>query len=127
MSRTTRMATGFFLIFMGVQLHIVESFTLTPRVAHFLHDNFSQDPAAVVPVIATQTQPALINGRQNYQSPYYQASYDNSASVPVIQAASQSQTRTVSRRLQLPRWICWPILFLGAFLIIQSATGARRE
>ena len=125
MSRTKKMAIGFFLVFLGIQLHLVESYTLTPRVAHFLSDNFAQDPSLGGPIIATQTPPASNNGNQNYQSPYYQASFNNAAGVPAIQASNPTQSRTLNQRVQPPRWICWPILFLGAFLLIQGATQSR--
>jgi len=76
MSRTATMATGFFLILAGIQLHFVESFTMTPRISHFMNDNFSQP----FPYESPLTENFVTSGSspapgQDYNSPYYQASY----------------------------------------------------
>ena len=124
MSRTATMAAGFFLIFTGLQLHLVESFTMTPRVSHFVNDNFSQRrPAAALNNAVAGDN--FSNPRQDYNSPYYQASFgqpsgNQLASAPVASISSPAQATIVP-----PRWICWPVLFLGAFLLLQGATKSR--
>lgn len=130
MSRTATMATGFFLILAGIQLHLVESFTMTPRVSHFLNDKFTQQPLSATP---TPPNNVAASGdfsapRQNYNSPYYQASYSqpsqhgsNTISPgPVAAKLSPDQSTIVP-----PRWFCWPVLFLGAFLLLQGAVKPR--
>jgi hypothetical protein len=124
MSRTATMATGFFLILAGIQLHMVESFTLTPRMSHFLNDTFSQQDHSLAPNIATSGD--FSSPRQNYNSPYYQASYSQPggnqrlASRPVATIRSSGQDTITP-----PRWFCWPVLFLGAFLLLQGAIKPR--
>jgi hypothetical protein len=109
------MSAGFLLIFMGIQLHVVESFTMTRRVSNFLSDNFSGNPdqlASAAPV----GMPNFDANAQNYNSPYYQASYANNARQ--LQPAAVFQPR--NRVINPPRWICWPVLFMGAVLILQG-------
>jgi hypothetical protein len=128
MSRTATMATGFFLILAGIQLHLVESFTLTPRMSHFLNDSFShQHPlAAQVPPNSVATSGDLSAPRQNYNSPYYQASYSqpggNQLATPSPATAMRDNGQST---VAPPRWFCWPVLFLGAFLLLQGATKPR--
>ena len=116
MSRTTTMATGFFLILIGVQLHLVESFTLTPRVAHFLNDNFPQATTTDLSPVPSEN---FSNPPQPFNSPYYQASFDRPTTPSV-------GIRTVAdRRIAPPRWFCWPVFFLGAFLLIQGLSQSQ--
>ena len=125
MSRTKLMSFGFLLIFIGIQLHIVQSFTLTPRVSNFLNDGLQQNPNLVGgPGYAPQNPAAPFDAnRQNYNSPYYQASYSNQAaySNPAAVARPASTFGTGNRTIVPPRWICWPVLFLGAVFILQGA------
>lgn len=117
MNRTSLMSTGFLLIFLGIQLHVVESFTMTRRVSNFLSDNFSGDPNELAPA-ATVAVPNFDNNGQNYNSPYYQASYGNTQVPFSAPAAFQPANRVINP----PRWICWPVLFMGAVLILQGLT-----
>jgi len=93
MSRTATMATGFFLIFAGVQLYFVESFTLTPRMSHFLNDKFSQHPSAL-PTLGNVASRDFSAPGQTYNSPYYQASYG--------QPSRSNQTTTLIRMCRTP-------------------------
>ena len=119
MSRTSLMSTGFLLIFLGIQLNIVESFTMTPRVSNFVSDNFSGNPN-VGPSAIAEANPVPGFGqdanRQNYNSPYYQTSYANDTPQFNNSLIPQVHNRTFSP----PRWICWPVLFLGAVMILQG-------
>lgn len=125
MSRTSIIATGFLCIMLGVQLYLVESFTLTPRMSHFLTDNFSDSSEA--PVFtntgnATAT-PQFTQPRQAYDSSYYQASFGQNGMPSVattVGARGNSETT-----LRPPRWIIWPVMFLGAFLILQGASRPK--
>ena len=116
MSRTSLITLGFLLIFLGIQLNVVQSFTMTPRVSNFLSDNFSGNPdeLRVAPSIPS---PQFSANQQNYNSPYYQASYGNNT-------AQFQQTPAVSignRTIHPPHWICWPVLFFGAVLLLQGS------
>jgi len=124
MSRTATMATGFFLILAGIQLHVVESFTMTPRVAHFLNDKFSQPSSSVAPILTNSVAAARNSAvGQNYNSPYYQASYSQPSGNQLTSPAPIASVG--SNQIVPPRWFCWPVLFLGAFLLLQGATKPR--
>lgn len=117
MSRTSLMSIGFLLIFTGIQLNVVESFTMTRRVSNFLSDNFTDDANANG--MATDAQlpvPQYDADRQNYNSPYYQASFANNEAQFQPAPVPQVGNRTINP----PRWICWPVLFLGAVMILQG-------
>lgn len=104
MHRITTIAMGFFLIFLGIQLNVVERYRMTPRTANFL----SADGVGAVQVPQLVTAPQAAT-----QSPYYQASY---------QAPAPAITRSAdSRDLRPPRWLCWPVLFFGAVVLINGA------
>lgn len=108
MHRITTIALGFFLIFLGVQLNVVERYTMTPRTANFL----SPDG-----VVATTIERPADNVNSAYDSSYYQASYQTPTAVSTISPAS--------REIRPPRWLCWPVLFLGAVILINGATLRR--
>ncbi len=128
MSRTATMATGFFLILAGIQLHLVESFTLTPRMSHFLNDTFSQQELSAAPALSTNvaTLGDFAAPRQDYNSPYYQASYSQPSGNQRFSSGPVASIRDTGRStVAPPRWFCWPVLFLGAFLLLQGAITPR--
>lgn len=108
MHRTTTIALGIFLIFFGVQLNVVERYTMTPRTANFL----SADG-----VVATAIERPTDAANSTYNSTYYQTSYQAPAAVSTVSPAS--------REIRPPRWLCWPVLFLGAVILINGATLRR--
>lgn len=115
MSRTSLITMGFLLIFLGIQLNVVKSFTMTRRVSNFLSDNFAGTPGG--PNVASPIpSPQFDANRQNYNSPYYQASYGNNTAQFQRAPAFGVGNRTVNP----PHWICWPVLFFGAVLLLQG-------
>lgn len=105
MQRISTMTLGFVLIFIGAQLNIIESYTMTPRMANFLSaDGIAVEPAAVT--------------AQN-KAPYYQASWQN------VSSAAAVNNPPGSREIVLPGWLCWPVLFLGAVVLLQGVSMAR--
>jgi hypothetical protein len=118
------MATGFFLILAGIQLHLVESFTMTPRVSHFLNDNFSQQNRIATPELLRDLSTQAAG--QQYNSPYYQSSYTRPGGNPLPSTGAVAAIRNPHQStIGVPRWICWPVLFLGAFLLLQGVTKPR--
>ncbi len=101
MRRRSIMVLGFVLIFLGVQLNLVESYELTPRFSNFLSEN------------GQVTNPVMLPN-QEFNSPYYQASYSNSQ---INQPVSLSGNVTT---ITPPRWLCWPALFLGAVVFLHG-------
>jgi hypothetical protein len=112
MNRTAIMTTGFLLIFAGIQFRWIESYALKPEASRYWADRW------------TAAQVELRNIASSFdsdqsQSPYYQASYSVN---PYPSANRQSQ---VSKVIAPPRWICWPVLFLGAVLFIHGLSMSR--
>ena len=111
------MTIGILLLFVGLQLNLVESYVLTPRMTEFFSDKFSQDHATgygpAGPI-------ANANGYANGSSPYSQASY-GSGQVSPVNRSSVQLTPSGNRVFQPPRWICWPVIFLGAVLFLNGA------
>ena len=115
MSRTSLITMGFLLVFLGIQLHVVKSFTMTRRVSNFLSDNFAGNPGELN-VASPISSPQFDANRQNYNSPYYQASYGNNA----VQYQRAPAVGIGNRTVNPPHWICWPVLFFGAVLLLQG-------
>ena len=108
MHRTTTMAFGFFLIFLGIQLNVVERYIMTPRTANFISSNGTGLSVSERPVETANSA---------YDSPYYQASYQPTQAIRTVEP--------VSREIRPPRWLCWPVLFLGAVILINGLTLRR--
>ena len=115
MSRTSLITLGFLLIFMGIQLNVVQSFTMTRRVSNFLSDNFSGNPGELN-VASPIPSPQFDVNQRSYNSPYYQASYGNNAA----QFQRAPAVGIGDRTIHPPHWICWPVLFFGAVLLLQG-------
>ena len=111
MHRTTTMALGFFLIFLGIQLNVVERYVMTPRTANLMSAN--GDISDTFGGSADNFQQA----NTAYDSPYYQASYQTPTPVSTYSPAA--------REIRPPRWLCWPVLFLGAVILINGLTLRR--
>ena len=109
MRRTAMMTTGFVLIFLGIQLNLVQSYTLTPRFSNFLSENASAN-------MAPQAIP-----NTPYNSPYYQASFGTSDPRIAPAFAPAAPPKTISP----PTWLCWPVLFLGMVLFLHGFSMRR--
>ena len=129
MSRTAMMTIGFLLLFAGIQLNLVHSYVLTPRMSAFLSEKFSNE----APVFATpQGQaPIAIPGVNApiQNSPYQQASYPGGAvninGAPIMRPMVNAGPNIGSRVISPPRWLCWPFIFLGAVMFLNGATMRR--
>lgn len=120
MRRTSIMTTGFALIFIGIQLNLIESYQLTPRFTNFLSENGGGIVTVPANNVAQPSQfslPSQVN--QQFNTPYYQAS----ASSPPYNANLQSGA---TRVITPPTWLCWPVLFLGAVVFLHGL-GKRRD
>ena len=107
------MTLGFVLIFFGIQLNLVESYELTPRFSNFLSENGG----------GGVMQPATnVVNTQQYNSPYYQASYPSN--IPYSQSNLSSAPGYV-KTITPPSWLCWPVLFLGAVLFLHGLSKRR--
>ena len=107
MRRSSTMTLGFVLILIGIQLNVIQSYELTPRFSNFLSENGGK--VAVAPAAPNSANvPA--------DSPYYQASFSNNAN-PAPAVGNPAGT---IRSITTPRWMCWPVLFLGAVVFLHG-------
>ena len=102
MSRRTIMTVGFLLIFIGIQLNMVETFTLSKQATKFLVENF-QDPIEIGPAINN--------------SPFSQASYNR---LPSVTLPPVPIVLVKGKEVRHPRWICWPFIFVGAVFVLHA-------
>jgi hypothetical protein len=117
MRRISAMTLGFVMVFIGIQLNLVETYVLTPRFSNFLSENASPGE---IPTLATQNQQA---NNPAYNSPYYQASF--SGNVPTM-SQQMGPRPTGPKIVSPPGWLCWPILFLGTVVFLHGLS-LRRE
>jgi hypothetical protein len=113
------MTLGFVLIFVGIQLNLVETYVLTPRVSSFLSEHASSNPTDLA------NNDGLLGNNSSYNSPYYQASYPNGSGLlnrgNVAAPAIFGRPKTITP----PSWICWPVLFLGTVVFLHGFSMRR--
>lgn len=155
MSRYTTMTIGFLLVMMGIKFHMVESYLLTPRATKFWMERIgdSENPIQGMTNNLVAQMPNGYNSGNGFQgngySPFSNNSYSSNQSFgaandSVFQSASyQSQNnyqpnlvgsqgllaRTMfgpQKQLTTPKWLGWPVLFLGAVFVLHGA-GMRRS
>ncbi|QEG20867.1 hypothetical protein [Mariniblastus fucicola] len=106
MNRTVVMTLGFLLVFFGIQLNVVDSFVLTPRMTNFLSDQLADAPAIPNSVVSPSQQPG----------PFTQAGYSNGDPNTYRTPVSPRANRVIHP----PGWIGWPIMFLGAVFFLNG-------
>jgi len=113
MRRTSIMTLGLVLIFIGIQLNLVDTYVLTPRFSNLLadHATVEREVAALSP--APEARP----------SNYYRASYPNNNRTEIKPVKSGLG---VQKKITTPTWLCWPILFLGT-VVFLNGFSIRRE
>ena len=119
MSRTGNVTLGFLLIFIGLQLNLVQTFTLNSGATKFWAERIAT-PEDLAPL---RTVPVATNGFNYNNNPFSQASYSNGIQSPIQPAASSIFLRP--KQITPPDWICWPVIFIGAFLVLQGAILKR--
>ena len=186
MSRYTAMTMGFLLIFLGTKLHLVDSYTLTPRATKFYTDRFQSSGNGAnggnpltnsaygnnyasgnnygssnygsgnygsgnnygsgTSSIPQYNPPTAYGGSgfnswgsypnsysSNNQNPYQTAGYQSGSNVNSYLASyNNSNINQASvgnlgpqKTVKPPSWICWPVLFLGAVLVIHGLFRRR--
>lgn len=107
------MTLGFVLIFFGIQLNVVDSYVMTPRMSHFLSDNFSNNPPLVRPETNINLPPNI------NQPPFTQASYGQQAATAIPRPVA-AFANVPSRVIRPPGWFGWPVMFLGAVFFLNG-------
>lgn len=114
MNRTAVMTLGFLFVFFGIQMNVVDSYVLTPRMANFLSNKLPDAQAIQPNVFDANQQPGT----------FTQAGYTNS---PPVQpgAVSQPFSSGANRVIRPPGWIGWPVMFLGAVFFLNGLSIRR--
>lgn len=117
MSRTSVMTIGFLLIFLGIQLNMVESWVLTPQATRFWNERIV-DPASDLVTESGDGMPWQQQLASPFQSPYQQASWGSNpaANSPFANAASGAAAKALAH----PSWICWPVFFAGTVFFLHG-------
>ena len=129
MRRTSVMTMGFVLIFIGIQLNLVETYVLTPRFSSFLseHASPSQSPGFANGTINPNSgfDPTVAqNSIQN--SPFYQASYPGPPGNTALNGLNRTAPNFAAPKVvSPPNWLCWPILFLGTVVFLHGFSMSR--
>ena len=104
MNRVQFMTLGLVLAFVGTQLYFVDTYVLTPEATKVVGqaDQSAKD--------AFQDDQAY-NQSQEYYQPFRMASYSTDASM---------ESQKPRKNLTPPKWICWPVFFLGAVFFLHG-------
>ncbi len=127
MRRTSVMAMGFVLVFLGVQLNLVETYVLTPRFSSFLSEHAEPTSQSgfrnngLVNRQSPMVNPNTGLVEQQNNSPFYQASFPNGAPINQPMMTNFSTPKVVTP----PSWMCWPVLFLGTVVFLHGFSMKR--
>jgi len=114
MNRTVVMTLGFLLVFFGIQLNLVDSYVLTPRMANFLSDQFPETSADQINSVDIVQPPGAFTQAGYSTNQANQANQQYNFRVPSFAPAA------VNRVIRPPGWIGWPIMFLGAVFFLNG-------
>ncbi len=110
MNRVQFMTLGLVLVFIGTQLYFVDTYVLTHKASKLAGQSASKtydQAAGAAQNFYNQ------NGYQNQSGtfqPYMQTGYSNSLADSMLPR----------KRITPPKWICWPIFFLGAVFFLHG-------
>lgn len=108
MTRTHYMTMGLVLIFIGIQLYSIDTYVLTSEATEFIQERLGSEE--------NESNDAM--QQSAYQQPFFQASY----------STAQTQTATQpAKEITPPRWLCWPIGFLGSVLTLHGLAMRRND
>ena len=131
MRRTSIMAVGFVLIFLGIQLNLVETYTLSPRFSNFLSSQRVLRPVPSNQILNNGGGLIQPNGvdpnaafpNQNYNqnnSPFSQASFPNGNNGALLPQRTLVPAYGPPKVVRPPSWLCWPVLFLGTVVFLHG-------
>ena len=110
MNRVQFMTLGLVLVFVGTQLYFVDTYVLTAKASKIAGQssskNFNQATNAGRNFYA---QNGFGNSANSYQ-PFVQTGYANTLAESAIPR----------KRITPPKWICWPVFFLGAVFFLHG-------
>ncbi|MEM7456827.1 MAG: hypothetical protein AAF456_20960 [Planctomycetota bacterium] len=138
MSNNATMTIGFLLIFMGIQLNVIDSYTLTPRATQFWAERIATPEQLAAAGYTSFQNVAGAAGQyfdpssggyaanNGYNNPFSQAGYSNSYNSPLAPNVGGVLPFSGGRKtIRTPEWVCWPVLFLGAVLCMVAFARRR--
>lgn len=141
MSKLSSMTVGLVFIFVGLQLMLVKSYTLSPTGSRFMQQEMqapnggpaqqNNNGGLFTGIFRSSGQANNAASPAGQSWPYYQTGNASSSSnsVPAFQASSWQNTSQAAsstnwngqtKRLAPPRWLAWPPLFLGFVLFLHG-------
>lgn len=103
------MTVGFLLVLIGLQLNFVESYQLSPEATRFWVTRFETPDTPL-------TNSAYGLPAQSGQNVFQNAAY-----------AMPSAMTGKAKLIQPPKWICWPVLFMGVATVFHGAAIHRGD
>jgi hypothetical protein len=120
MRRTSAMTLGIVLVFIGLQLNLVDTYVLTPRFSNFFSANGQSENLTAFSPSTNLNQ--VDNGQ--FGSPFQQASYSANSGLP-NQLPTATNGLPGPRPISPPSWLCWPVLFLGTVVFLHGLSMER--
>ena len=109
MNRVQFMTTGLVLAFIGAQLYFIDTYVLTSQATKVIGQT---EQSLAAEGLTTDPNQNDNFGQSSYYSPSFrQASYANTTS---------SVNNDSLKRISHPKWICWPVFFLGAVFFLHG-------
>lgn len=133
MSRYTTVTLGFLLVFIGIKFHMVESYFLTPKATQFWLERIEE------PTNTVQNNGFGNGNYANYSNSYNQYSGNYLANNGIQNNPFQNASYQTpyggqgplanrlwpQKQITTPRWLGWPVLFLGAVFVLHGAAMRR--
>ncbi len=119
MNRSKIMVLGFLLIFLGIQLNLVQTYTLSPNATRFWNENLAELPdvdLASVPVAANPYNTATYSQASYGSQPDYGTTQPQMLAPAVLSGPAQ---------ITPPEWLCWPFIFVGAASVFYGMVLRR--
>ena len=111
MNRPVMMTLGFLFVFFGIQLNVVDSYVLTPRMANFFADP-NASPQTIVPELSNANGPQFV--QTGFNAP-------NAATSNFPNQVTLSRPNNQANRvIRPPVWWGWPVMFLGAVFFLNG-------
>lgn len=119
MNRSKIMIIGFLVIFLGIQLNLVQTYTLSPSATRFWNENLED-----LPTMDVGTVQAATNSPNT--TPFSQASYGSQLNNGTVQPLlSAPVISSGPKQISPPGWLCWPFIFIGAASVFYGLVLRR--
>jgi len=118
------MTVGFLMVFCGFHFRVVESFVLTPQATRFINEQ--QDGLELTGDLYSDSSLGAVNRDGSFLPNYRQAS--QAGNRPLSNASFSRMTAEPTEEKKVitpPNWMGWPMIYVGAVLILFGLTTPR--